>query len=47
MVSGEIPMLHNLALGQFKCSFPILYILFGDLQINVHNTNFIPSVIYA
>ena len=38
-------MLHYLALGQFQCSCPILYVLFGNLQIDGHNTDFIPSVI--
>ena len=38
-------MLHYLALGQFQSSCPILYIVFGNLQIDGHNTNFIPSVI--
>ena len=35
-------MLHYLALRQFQCSCPILYILFGNLQSDGHNTNFIP-----
>ena len=39
------PMIHYLALGQFQSSCPILYILFGKLQSDCHNTNFIPSVI--
>ena len=30
-------MLHYLALGQFQCSYPILYILFGNLQSDGHN----------
>ena len=38
-------MLHYLALGQFQCSCPILYILFGNLQSDGQNTDFIPSVI--
>ena len=38
-------MLQYLALGQFQSSCPILYILFGNLQIDDPNTNFIPSVI--
>ena len=38
-------MPHYLALGQFQSSCPILYILFGNLQIDGHNTDFIPSVI--
>ena len=38
-------MQHYLALGQFQCSFPILYILFGNLQSDGNNTDFILSVI--
>ena len=38
-------LLHYLALGQFQCSYPKLYILFGNLQSNGHNTNFFLSVI--
>ena len=38
-------MLHYLALGQFESSCPILYILFGNLKIDGHDTDFIPSVI--
>ena len=30
-------MLRYLALGQFQCSYPILYILFGNLQSDGHN----------
>ena len=39
------PLLHYLALGQFQCSYPKLYILFGTLQSEGHNTDFFPSVI--
>ena len=39
------PMLHYLAPGQFQSSCPILFTVFGSLQINGHNTDFIPSVI--
>ena len=38
-------MLHYLALGQFQCSCPMRYILFGNFQIDVYNTDFILSVI--
>ena len=38
-------MLNYLALGKFQSSCPILYIYFGNLQIDGHNTDFIPSVI--
>ena len=38
-------MLNYLALGQFQSSCSILYILFGNLHIDGHNTDFIPSVI--
>ena len=38
-------MLHYLALGQFQRSCPILYILFGKLKIDGHNTDFFSSVI--
>ena len=39
------PMLYYFALGQFQCSCPILDILFGNLQIDGYNTDFIPNVI--
>ena len=39
------PLLHYLALGQFQCSCPIFYILFGNLQSDGHNTDFFPIVI--
>ena len=39
------PMLHFLALGELQSSCPILYILFGNLQIDGLNTDFIPNVI--
>ena len=39
------PPLYYLALGQFQNSCPILYLLFRNLKINDHNTDFIPSVI--
>ena len=39
------PMLHYLGLGQFQSSCPILYTLFGNLQIDGHKTDFIPTVI--
>ena len=39
------PMLHYLALGQFQCLCPIHYTLFGNLQSDGHNTDFIPIVI--
>ena len=39
------PMLHYLALGQFQSSCPILYILFGNLQIDGHHIDSIPNVI--
>ena len=39
------PMLHYLALGQFQRSYPTLYIFLGNLQIDGHNTDFIPNVL--
>ena len=38
-------MLHYLALRQFQCLCPILYILLGNLQIDGHKADFIQSVI--
>ena len=40
-------MLHYLALGQFQCSCSIHYILFGNMKVDGHNTDFIPSVMLA
>ena len=41
------PLLYYLALGQLQSSYHIHYILFGKLQIDGHDTNFIPCVISA